>query len=133
LGTAVFIIDLNGFKGVNDTYGHAMGDVLLKRVADRLKRKVRGADTVARCGGDEFNVVVNDLARPENCHRIADALRAAIEAVNLPAPASHVRLRGSVGWAVFPDDAAHGADLCQLADMRMYEDKRAEPRVAANA
>jgi diguanylate cyclase (GGDEF)-like protein len=120
---AVFAIDLNGFKYVNDTYGHQMGDVVLKRVAERLARKVRGADTVARCGGDEFSVVVNDLVKPENCMRIADALRTAIEGVEVPGKPD-VRLGGSIGYAVFPRDGLEGQTLCQVADMRMYGEKK---------
>jgi len=123
LGAAVFAIDLNGFKGVNDRHGHQMGDLLLTRVADSLKRKVRATDTIARCGGDEFFVIVNDLARPESCVRIADALRAAIDAVEAVG-LENLRLSGSIGYAVFPDDAEDGQTLYQLADLRMYGDKQ---------
>jgi diguanylate cyclase (GGDEF)-like protein len=122
LGTAVLAIDLNGFKAVNDTYGHLMGDRVLRRVAEDLKRKVRGADTVARCGGDEFLVIVNDLSRPENCSRIAKTLRLAIEAVEVPD--SDMRLSGSIGCAVYPEDGQDASALCELADRRMYKEKR---------
>ncbi len=123
LSTAVFAIDLNGFKEVNDTYGHQAGDVVLQRVADKLKRKIRGADTVARCGGDEFLVIVNDLTRPENCPRIAAGLRASIASITVPGASA--AMGGSIGFAVFPEEATDGAALCQLADERMYEDKQA--------
>jgi diguanylate cyclase (GGDEF)-like protein len=121
--SAVFAIDLNGFKSVNDTHGHRMGDLVLTGVAAKLKRSVRGADTVARCGGDEFLVIVNDLSRPESCSRIAQTLRTAIEAAEIPRLPG-VKISGSIGFAVFPDEAAHAETLCQLADARMYEDKR---------
>ena len=84
------------------------GDVVLMRVADRLKRSIRGADTVARCGGDEFLVIVNDLARAESCDQIAQTLRVGIEAVTIPGQegsASGLRLGGSIGFALFPDEA----------------------------
>jgi diguanylate cyclase (GGDEF)-like protein len=124
LRTAVFAIDLNDFKGINDRYGHHAGDLVLTGVASRLKHKVRGADTVARCGGDEFLVIINDLARPENCPRIAAGLRAAIESVTVPGTTGKVG--GSVGFAVYPDEASTDTRLCELADQRMYEQK-AEP------
>jgi diguanylate cyclase (GGDEF)-like protein len=123
MSAALFAIDLNGFKAVNDTLGHQAGDRVLKLVAERLKRKVRGADTVARVGGDEFLVVVNDLAWPENCVKIADALRIAIEEVEIPGSKT-LRMGGSVGYAVFPEDAMDGITLAQLADQRMYEEKK---------
>jgi diguanylate cyclase (GGDEF)-like protein len=126
--SAVFAIDLNGFKEVNDTYGHQMGDRVLKSVASRLKRSVRGADTVARCGGDEFQVIVNDLTRLENCKRIEAALRLAIAGVEIPRVAG-LKMSGSIGFAVFPDEAEHPQTLCQLADARMYEDKRMSSKV----
>jgi diguanylate cyclase len=122
LSSAVFAIDLNGFKEVNDTFGHQEGDLVLIRVAEQLKRKVRGADTIARCGGDEFCVVVNDLTRPENCGRIAETLRSAIQSVEVPGERRH--LGGSIGFAVFPEDAEDVQSLYQLADLRMYAEKR---------
>ncbi len=128
LSTAVFMIDLNGFKAINDSFGHHAGDAVLIRVADRLKRKVRATDTLARCGGDEFLLVVNDIARHENCVRIADTLRDAIETVTVPG-ADGIRLGGSVGYAVFPEEAEDERKLCRLADERMYAEKQTGTRV----
>jgi diguanylate cyclase (GGDEF)-like protein len=124
MSAALFAIDLNGFKAVNDTLGHHAGDMVLKRVAQQLRRNVRGADTVARVGGDEFAVVVNDLARTSHCERIAEALRVAMEGVEVPG-SPELRLGGSIGYAVFPEDAFDGTTLAQLADERMYEEKKA--------
>ena len=84
LSAAVFAIDLDNFKQINDTYGHRTGDQVLIRTADVLKSKIRGADTLARCGGDEFNVIVNDLARAADCERIAESLRNALSSVEMP-------------------------------------------------
>jgi diguanylate cyclase (GGDEF)-like protein len=130
LSAAVFAIDLNGFKNVNDTLGHQAGDLVLRRVADRLKRKVRGSDTLARCGGDEFSVIVNDLADPESCTRIAEALRYAIQGVRAPGSTS-LPLDGSIGFAVYPEEARDGQTLCKLADARMYQQKQSRGNFAA--
>jgi diguanylate cyclase (GGDEF)-like protein len=129
LSAGLFAIDLNGFKAVNDTLGHQAGDVVLKRVASMLQRKVRGADTLARVGGDEFVVVVNDLVRPENCEKIAEALRTTIEGVVVPG-SKGLRIGGSVGWAVFPEEALEASTLFEIADARMYGEKNSERRVA---
>jgi diguanylate cyclase (GGDEF)-like protein len=123
LSAAVFLVDLDKFKQINDTYGHRTGDVVLVRVGSHLKAKIRSSDTLARCGGDEFNVIVNDLARPEDCERIAETLRAAIEAVELP-PETPSQLTASIGYALYPNDVSDGVELCELADVRMYRDKR---------
>jgi diguanylate cyclase (GGDEF)-like protein len=126
LSAAVFALDLDNFKQINDTHGHRSGDLVLIRAGQVLKSKIRSSDTIARCGGDEFNVIVNDLTRPSDCERIAEALRAAVAAVELPIGA-RFPLRGSVGYAVFPDDVAEPGELCELADIRMYKDKRTCP------
>ena len=134
LSAAVFVVDLNNFKHVNDTHGHHAGDLVLIRAGQVLKSKIRSSDTVARCGGDEFNVIVTDLTRPSDCERIAETLRTAITAVELSSGA-RFSLDASVGYAVFPADAADATELCELADIRMYKDKRttvarSTPRIA---
>ena len=118
---ALFLVDLDNFKEINDTYGHAAGDFALCSVADQLKRKVRSSDTLARCGGDEFCVIVNELTRREDCDRIAEVLR---EAITLSSPAEW-GLGASVGYALFPDDAADAEQVLALADRRMYLQKSA--------
>jgi diguanylate cyclase (GGDEF)-like protein len=123
LTTAVFVVDLNNFKMINDTHGHRCGDLVLARTAHVLKSKIRGSDTLARCGGDEFSVIVNDLTRASDCERIAAVLRSAVAAVEMPVDLK-VKLSASVGFALFPDDVADAAELCDLADVRMYKDKR---------
>ena len=123
LSAAVFVIDLDNFKLVNDTHGHRAGDLVLARAADVLKSKIRSSDTLSRCGGDEFNVIANDLARVADCERIADALRAAVASVDLPGGSSMI-LAASVGYALYPNDVTDVAELCDLADIRMYKDKR---------
>jgi diguanylate cyclase (GGDEF)-like protein len=121
--TAVFIIDLDSFKQINDTHGHRTGDIVLTRAANMLKARLRSVDTLARCGGDEFSVIVNDIPRPGDCETIVETLRSAISSVDLPG-GSVAPLRASVGYALFPDDVAEAEELCELADIRMYKDKR---------
>jgi diguanylate cyclase (GGDEF)-like protein len=123
LSAAVFVIDLDNFKVVNDTHGHRAGDLVLKRTGEVLKASVRSSDTLARCGGDEFNVIANDLTRVGDCDRIAEALRAGVASVDLPTGA-RTTLSASVGYALYPDDVTDPAELCELADARMYADKR---------
>ena len=123
LSAAVFIIDLDNFKVINDTLGHRAGDLVLARVGTMLRSKIRSSDTLARCGGDEFNVIVNDLARASDCERIAETLRAAVSSVDLPSGARTV-LTASIGYALCPDEAMDPTELCELADIRMYKDKR---------
>ena len=131
MSTALFAIDLNGFKQVNDTFGHVTGDLVLMQVADALRLKVRSSDTLARCGGDEFNVIVNDLARREDCDRIAAALHSATEAVHLPNGTEN--LTASIGYALFPNDAAGVLSLCETADQNMYSQKSRKPSLAVSA
>ncbi len=127
--TAVFVVDLDNFKMINDTHGHASGDEVLVRVGQVLKGKIRSSDTLSRSGGDEFNLIVNDLTRAVDCERIATVLRSAVETVAVP-PGFGGKLTGSVGYALFPDDVSDATELCELADVRMYKDKRTRRAVA---
>jgi diguanylate cyclase (GGDEF)-like protein len=121
MSTALFVLDLNGFKQINDNHGHVTGDQVLMRVADALRQKVRASDTLARCGGDEFSVIVTDLSRREDCDRIAAALEGAIQSVDLPGDAE--KMSASVGYALFPQDAVSMVTLRQTADLKMYGNK----------
>ncbi len=129
LSTALFALDLNGFKNINDTLGHGTGDIVLIQTGDALRTKVRSSDTLARCGGDEFSIIVNDLARRDDCERIAQSFRDAVEAVRLPA-SPEANLTISVGFALFPEDADDPVSLCQAADERMYAQKTGRGRLA---
>jgi diguanylate cyclase len=121
---AVTFIDLDGFKQVNDRWGHEIGDRALKVVAERLRRVVRPSDTLARFGGDEFTVLSEDLADERGATDIADRLA---RAVGEPMPlgdGSDVRLRASIGiaFASGPDDSPES--LIREADFAMYRAKR---------
>lgn len=118
-------VDLNGFKGVNDRYGHSVGDGLLIGIAARMKPLLRPGNTLARLGGDEFVMIVRDITERSECLRIADSLRAAIRDVRLPNGAG---VSASIGTAMFPSDAGNAIDLYRVADAAMYEDKRASER-----
>jgi len=119
---ALLLVDLDHFKTVNDTAGHAVGDLVLQRVATRLRTTVRGADAVVRLGGEEFVVLLHDC-NAEGAATAAEALRVAVRDVALPEDCGLDRLTASIGVAVYPD---HGLDLDQLlsaADRAMYSAK----------
>jgi diguanylate cyclase (GGDEF)-like protein len=121
--TALLLIDLDGFKDVNDTLGHAVGDQLLVQVARALRDAVRPADVVTRLGGDEFALLVRDLPSVTAAAQVADSVAATL---TRPFAVDRVTLEvgGSIGVAVAPD---HGTDLAALlrrADVAMYQAKR---------
>jgi diguanylate cyclase (GGDEF)-like protein len=118
----VLFIDLDGFKVVNDTLGHAAGDELLKATGRRLKAAVRGGDTVARIAGDEFAVILNDLARSEDGALVAQKIIDAL-AAPLPVAGQEVFVSASIGIAVFPADGADADTLLGAADAAMYRAK----------
>src|SRR5262249_47025810 len=116
----VLFVDLDGFKAVNDTLGHAAGDSLLKEVASRVQSTVRKADTVARLGGDEFIVLLGDLAQPEHAALVAQKL---IDEVARPVAleGGEARVTASVGISVFPADGDKEGPLLAAADAAMYQ------------
>lgn len=121
---ALFYLDIDGFKAVNDSLGHAVGDKLLREVASRLTQLVRSEDTVARLGGDEFVVLLESLASPADAQRLADSLAVALCEPYM-VDGHRLEATSSVGLATFP---AHGDDVeCLLnhADRAMYAVKRA--------
>jgi diguanylate cyclase (GGDEF)-like protein len=121
---ALLFIDLDGFKRINDQYGHAVGDLLLKQVADRLNEGVRKSDRVARLGGDEFVVVLMDCKGRENLVALAGKWIARLSkpySVN----GQELRIGASIGIGVFPDHAGDADTLVAKADAAMYEAKRA--------
>lgn len=116
----VVMLDLDGFKAINDTHGHAAGDAALREVAGRLRRCVRERDLVARLGGDEFVVVLTDLERPAAVAEAVERLREA-----LVPPFGEMALGAAIGVALFPSDGGTAADLLAHADRAMYVDKGA--------
>lgn len=119
---AVLYVDLDKFKPINDTLGHEAGDLVLCEVANRLKACVRSSDTVARVGGDEFVVVVEEITRGEEAALVA---RKIIDTLAKPIDyqGHDCRVGASIGVAVFPDDGNTMEDVCKAADVAMYRVK----------
>ena len=120
---AVLFIDLDQFKDVNDTLGHAGGDGLLKQVGARLESAVRTADTVARISGDEFAIVLTDLVRPEDAALVAQKI---IDDLGMPVDVDgrEVFVTASVGIATYPADGVEAETLIGAADAAMYRAKQ---------
>ncbi len=121
---ALLFVDLDRFKVVNDTYGHEIGDALLRRIASVLRGHVRQNDLVGRLGGDEFTVALGGLREPESAATIAHKL---LELLNAPHPVNgrHVEVGASIGIAVYPRDGSDVASLLKNADHAMYQVKDA--------
>lgn len=121
---ALLMIDLDGFKQVNDAHGHAVGDELLVIIAGRLRESVRETDTVARLGGDEFVVLLEDTRHPEGTSQIVEKL---IAAVRLPVmlDAGAIEVSASIGIACTPQHTDDADDLLERADAAMYNAKAA--------
>jgi diguanylate cyclase (GGDEF)-like protein/PAS domain S-box-containing protein len=120
---AVLLLDLDGFKNVNDSLGHPAGDRLLQVVAQRLKAILREEDTVARMGGDEFALVMEDVRHGEEMSELAERLIAALaEPVELDGHSA--RISASVGIALYPQDGDDAMTLFKAADTAMYQSKQ---------
>ena len=123
MNAALLLLDLDKFKEVNDTFGHPVGDALLVSVTKVLKECVRESDTVARIGGDEFAIILNDVADPLRVRKVAERV---VEGVGQPIviDGSLVSTGISVGICVFPRDANESRELIRLCDKALYEAKR---------
>ncbi|WP_410499874.1 diguanylate cyclase domain-containing protein [Chitinibacter sp. S2-10] len=119
---ALLYIDLDKFKPVNDTLGHAIGDLLLKQVAQRLLDCVRESDTIARIGGDEFVAILPAVQSTADAHNIGEKIRAALEQPFIID--EHVlQISASIGGALYPDHGSNETQLIQHADNAMYQAK----------
>jgi diguanylate cyclase (GGDEF)-like protein len=123
----LLFVDLDGFKEVNDSLGHAAGDELLRQVARRLQARLRETDIVARFGGDEFTVIAADHAGPEGFQRVVDRIERLFEEPFTVADRP-VMLGASIGVALHPRDALDAEQLLAQADGAMYLAKRARRR-----
>lgn len=126
---ALIFIDLDDFRAVNEAHGHPVGDTILRAVAARLRKCLNGGDTAGRWGGDEFVVLAEDI-NPAALTDLMERIRA-----TLSAPIGHDgelhRISASIGWANCPEDAYAAQSLIEVADMRMYKEKRERKGLAA--
>jgi diguanylate cyclase (GGDEF)-like protein len=121
-GIALLFVDLDGFKAINDTFGHAAGDSVLREVAARLSNVVRNTDTVARIGGDEFALLLTEQADRDSAAVVAGRL---LEAIRAPVLLDQEELQvdASIGISLYPDHAMDIPTLRDAADRAMYRVK----------
>lgn len=119
---AVFFVDLDQFKQVNDTFGHSGGDELLQQVAGRLRHCIRNGDTIARVGGDEFSLLLPGLGDPAEANRVAEAI---LQAFHKPFEIGgvEVEVTASIGISLYPRDGLDATALQRHSDTAMYRVK----------
>jgi diguanylate cyclase len=120
---AVMFLDLDEFKNINDVHGHAVGDAVLRKIAERLRGRVRDEDTVCRNGGDEFLYLLMNPGGQENLERIAHSISSGI-AQPVAVGDFEFTVKPSIGIAIYPGDGSGGNDLITNADAAMYRAKR---------
>lgn len=120
---AIMFLDLNDFKQVNDTYGHHVGDQVLKFVAERLSSATRIEDTVARMSGDEFIILIENVENREALEIVSQKIQQKLSD-GIQIDGELIRVGTSIGIALFPDDGDSSETLIKQADMRMYADKK---------
>lgn len=127
---AVFLLDLNGFKAINDSVGHQAGDQVLREISNNLRECAHFFDGLARLGGDEFTMVATDLTMGRSVYFFEEIIRRAVERP-IMVEGQPMVVRASLGVAVYPDDAQDVSKLLRIADQRMYglKHKSAGPRL----
>jgi diguanylate cyclase (GGDEF)-like protein len=119
---ALLFMDLDGFKLINDTLGHDIGDLLLKAVAQRLTRSLRGSDTIARLGGDEFTVILPAIPSSNDAARVADKILQTLAQPFL-IEGQTIYVTSSIGLSLYPKDGEDADALVKAADTAMYQAK----------
>src|SRR5690606_35052316 len=119
---AILYMDLDKFKDVNDTLGHEAGDELLKEVAKRLKLSIRESDTVARVGGDEFNIILANITHTEDITTVAQKIIESFHE-NFMIAGHELHITTSIGIGIFPDDSDEIDTILRYADQAMYKVK----------
>ncbi len=119
----LFMLDLDGFKQINDNYGHQAGDQMLLHVATTLRERLLGFDSLARLGGDEFTLVACNPGGSQSVEELSDTIRNAIEQPLLYEDHT-LNISASIGIALYPDDASDATRLLRIADLRMYSVKQ---------
>ena len=127
---ALLILDLNGFKKINDTLGHQAGDQVLREVSGNLRKGIRASDTLARLGGDEFIIVATDAEQDESMEHFVNSVRHAVERPIIVEGRTMI-MTASLGTAIYPDDAHDSVRLLRIADQRMYASKH-RPTVSSS-
>ena len=117
------MMDLDKFKAVNDTLGHAAGDELLQQVAQRIKTHLREYDTVARLGGDEFVVALEDIHCPKDVARVANTLIKTLTEPFILTQSDNVQIGTSIGISFFPQHGEDADELIDKADAALYQAK----------
>ena len=120
---AIICIDLDRFKQINDTFGHAAGDSALREVASRLRQRLRAVDTAARTGGEEFMILLDDVSSMQDAERVVIDVLASLSLPHLVS-GTELRLSASIGIALYPDDGSEPASLWTMADAAMYRAKQ---------
>ena len=121
---AVLFIDLDGFKKINDNYGHNSGDLLLIEISERLKKAIRDSDTISRWGGDEFIILLNNIEDKDNVENFVTRM---IFDCSKPVKISEsieVTISLSIGISIYPDNGNSKEELLELADKAMYKAKK---------
>ncbi|MFN4219940.1 MAG: putative bifunctional diguanylate cyclase/phosphodiesterase [bacterium] len=117
----VLFIDIDNFKDINDNYGHHIGDKLLKEVSQRILYSLRPGDVVGRMAGDEFIVILDDIAKPEDVQLVCNKILSNLEKIEIDDILMDITL--SIGISIYPEDTENVDDLIKFADMAMYKSK----------
>jgi diguanylate cyclase (GGDEF)-like protein len=120
---AILMVDLDRFKEINDTHGHAAGDLVLTTVGQRLASSVRTVDTVARLGGDEFVIVIDSVGDRHELTRIGQKLIEVLSERVILESGTDVSVGASIGFSVYPVDGNTTSELLKIADQSMYQCK----------
>lgn len=121
---ALLMLDLDHYKMVNDTHGHPVGDQLLCAVSERLGRNLKATDTLARFGGDEFVILLEEVSSPEKAAMVAERLLHALAVTPFDLVGHDIRTYASIGVALFPDDDVRADELMKCVDMALYNAKQ---------
>lgn len=122
-GMALLLIDLDGFKSVNDTFGHDQGDVLLQKVGERLKLAVRDGDALCRIGGDEFGVVLHSVGNEATACHVAERILYGLTRRPYELGQTDFDVGASIGIAIYPEDGKGEIELFKHADLALYRAK----------
>lgn len=121
---SLLLLDLDNFKHINDTFGHPVGDLVLKRFAAVVGDVLRKTDVFARFGGDEFGILLTETHR-EEALEVAEKLRRRVEQADIHLPVGHIRITSSIGLIAFPDDISHKERISGAMDIALYRAKHA--------